>query len=96
MPEHNAEIENLIKTYVDKDSGKKSSTSIVYEVVRGDIPSNVAKKLKLRMPGINVNLEQLGEDLPHLEELSPYRPCVLPRSLIAALSAASSGATTDR
>ncbi|MEE9293473.1 MAG: secretin N-terminal domain-containing protein [Phycisphaerae bacterium] len=90
MPEHNAEIISLLKTYVDKESeGEKPTIAIVYEPVEGAIASDVAKLLKMRMPGLNINLQQLGEDLPAIEQLGAYRPCVLPLSLLEALQAAS-------
>ncbi len=89
LPEHNSFVEEQIRQFVDKESDKAVEVKREFISVSNVLPSELAAALKMRMPDINVELERIGEDLPPIEELKAYRPCVIPQSLIDAIGATS-------
>ncbi len=96
LPEHEQLVLDYIKEYVDKESeAAKSSRAIVFKRVAGNSASEVAKLLKMRMPTLVVNLDQVGEDIPTVDQLKPYRPCALPMSLIETMGGVTLSAPTQ-
>ncbi len=90
LPEHEAFIEETIAKYVDKETTKAAETKRVFKTVTGTTPSQLAMRLKMAMPNIQVDVERIGEEIPPMEQVRPYRPsepeqCILPQSLARTL-----------
>ncbi len=102
--EHHEEIKGYINTYVDKlDEDGAPDRVVEIKDVSGMTASDMAKLLKAKLPDLEVDLLQVGEDIPELQPVGPYRApaeevqeCVLPTSmaqlLVATLPTQSQGA----
>ena len=90
LPEHNSFIEDIIAQYIDKETTKTVETKRVFKTVTGITASQLAMQLKMAMPTIQVDVERIGEEIPPMEQVRPYRPqpCVLPESLSCVIQGA--------
>lgn len=95
LPEHEKFVKDVILKYVDKESDKPKGEHTEFVSIEGASASEVAAMLKLRMPEVLIDIERLGEDLAAIEVMKPYRPCVLPLSLLGAIESAASAALTQ-
>ncbi|MCH7527368.1 MAG: hypothetical protein IID39_08025, partial [Planctomycetes bacterium] len=100
LPEHFAEIEDLIVEYVDKESTGATEARI-YKSIKGSLPGAIATMLKARLAGFNVEVERVGVDLPMVVRVGPYapskgaQPCVLPQSLLDAVDSIAMAVVTQ-
>lgn len=100
LPEHFAEIEDLIVTYVDKEATGATEARI-YKPIKGSLPGEIAAMLKARLAGFNVEVKRVGVDLPTVIRVGPYapskeaQPCVLPQSLLDAVHSIATAVVTQ-
>ncbi len=92
--EYHSEIKGYITKYIDKLDEEGTPDRVVkFKDITGMTASDMAGILKSRLPHLNVDLIQIGEDIPQLKPVGPYSPpaeaqpqCVLPASLAKLLS----------